>query len=1014
MAAVSNLVRSCLTKFTSLVSSTSLSDHAEEISSQSWKDEMGRLRIWSANIGAHQRGQSSLDFRLRDASHIKNQTINLLQGLEDLLDDLKEVLEEDIDDEASQNVETLEDDDRTEIQQIHKDIVDTIHHLYRMSMIIRTPAHHDRLLGTDKLDAQPFKHWAHNHASNKYPLADAGVLECVSSAMALQRAILKYRERHHIKLGQNLDDIKEEDRKSTILSETVATDICHDLPLNNDLLSVADTAETQTSYAGTLIDGTGATKIPSLPKEGANNTPFECPYCFLIISVRDTRAWARHIFRDLMPYVCIFPGCSGRLYESRRQWYSHIENTHADSVRAQRFDCSICKESFSTVMYERHVSRHLEELALFLLPRLSEDEENSEQETDEEAMHLSYEKSSQKSEEPWQDHDEVSIGETSQQHYHEEFMHGFGTEPDLSYLSETAETEDREHEHSLSNIGIIRDPTKESKDGYNLTGTSLERSIGPDYTPMPTNDRLFMRRGIHIYTLRFPKHSIGDGRLTVGAVRSVIAESVGIESQQIIIVFEGKALDDDESTCRAMGLTDGSHFLGISPKDASPNDSSEDSEYEGNGKQRTKKNTSPSDSNLLESSGPEGSEFQRLTELASEERIENMPEQTDNLPKAKSKEKPIQFKDVIGRKFTFPFELCAKWPEVEELIRKCFLHIDYEPVTSNVAKGHYDLIGPDGKVILPQNWETTVQPDSSITMRMWSTIEKQEEGPRPSSSRRLGNPRNPPNIKLITSPLAQVNVLSEWLQQDMLPLVNEYVMNPPTDLKTRRFDYRRLSETILAQVMLKSDGIDPDGDVATRMARKVLIKDAQAALNKLDSVPGLNFSGAPLVEETTKIDFPKKKKHTSPASSHRSFTENDLDHFDHLQDLSEILLPESQDHGNNESTVAPAISERADPSIVPYVAEINILRDNYVALRAKIKGSPKGSKNMTEDCFSLIRAMNREMTRLGEFEYPTRAEDVEAMAHLKELQRMKDHLHVLAGLEIDRSSKRHRHNQRDQ
>ncbi|KAJ6009974.1 hypothetical protein N7522_004990 [Penicillium canescens] len=366
-----------MVEVSALVSSAALSDHAEEVSLQSWKDEMGRLRIWSANIGAHQRGQSSLDFHLRDASHIRSQTINLLQGLEDLLNDLKEVLEEDSDDEASENVETPSDDDTTEIQQLHKDIVETIHHLYRISP---RPT-----LGTNKLDAQPFKHWAHNHASNKYPLADAGVLECVSSAMALQRAILKYRERHHAKLSQNVDDGNEGDRRSTLLSETIVTDICHDLPPDsNDYFSVADTSETKTSCAGTLINGTGATIIPPLPKEGAGKTPFECPYCFLIISVRDTRAWARHIFRDLMPYVCIFPGCSGKLCESRRQWYAHVENAHGDSMSFPKFVCPICKDSFSTAMYERHVSRHLEELALFLLPR-PVDKEDSDEDTDEES-----------------------------------------------------------------------------------------------------------------------------------------------------------------------------------------------------------------------------------------------------------------------------------------------------------------------------------------------------------------------------------------------------------------------------------------------------------------------------------------------------------------------------------------------------------------------------------------------------------------------------------------------------
>jgi hypothetical protein len=111
--------------------------------------------------------------------------------------------------------------------------------------------------------------------------------------------------------------------------------------------------------------------------------------------------------------------------------------------------------------------------------------------------------------------------------------------------------------------------------------------------------------------------------------------------------------------------------------------------------------------------------------------------------------------------------------------------------------------------------------------------------PRPSSSGGLGNPAPPPNIKLIPSRLGQVSALAGWLQEEMIPLVNEYVANPPTDSKKRDFEYKKLSETILAQVMLKADGIEPDGDATIRNARKALIKDAQAALNKLDTIAKL-------------------------------------------------------------------------------------------------------------------------------------------------------------------------------
>ncbi|KAB8070311.1 hypothetical protein BDV29DRAFT_35518 [Aspergillus leporis] len=86
------------------------------------------------------------------------------------------------------------------------------------------------------------------------------------------------------------------------------------------------------------------------------------------------------------------------------------------------------------------------------------------------------------------------------------------------------------------------------------------------------------------------------------------------------------------------------------------------------------------------------------------------------------KKKPIKFKDAVGRKFSFPFDLCCTWQGMEELIRQAFLHI--EVIGPHVAEGHYDLIGPNGDIILPQVWETVIEPDWTITMHMWPIPEK--------------------------------------------------------------------------------------------------------------------------------------------------------------------------------------------------------------------------------------------------------------------------------------------------
>ncbi|KAL7919772.1 hypothetical protein ACQKWADRAFT_300391 [Trichoderma austrokoningii] len=88
-------------------------------------------------------------------------------------------------------------------------------------------------------------------------------------------------------------------------------------------------------------------------------------------------------------------------------------------------------------------------------------------------------------------------------------------------------------------------------------------------------------------------------------------------------------------------------------------------------------------------------------------------EDAENIAKAD----PIKFKDAVGRKFSFPFHLCNTWEGMEELIKQGFMQVDV--LRAHVLEGHYDLIGPDGEIILPVVWDEVIEPGWSISMAMW-------------------------------------------------------------------------------------------------------------------------------------------------------------------------------------------------------------------------------------------------------------------------------------------------------
>lgn len=68
------------------------------------------------------------------------------------------------------------------------------------------------------------------------------------------------------------------------------------------------------------------------------------------------------------------------------------------------------------------------------------------------------------------------------------------------------------------------------------------------------------------------------------------------------------------------------------------------------------------------------------------------------------------------------------------------MHVDV--IGPHVQAGHYDLIGPNGEIILPAIWEKVIEPDWSVTMHMWPM----EQRPPINQQMRPGGMGAPPGM----------------------------------------------------------------------------------------------------------------------------------------------------------------------------------------------------------------------------------------------------------------------------
>ena len=86
------------------------------------------------------------------------------------------------------------------------------------------------------------------------------------------------------------------------------------------------------------------------------------------------------------------------------------------------------------------------------------------------------------------------------------------------------------------------------------------------------------------------------------------------------------------------------------------------------------------------------------------------------------------------------------------------------------------------------------------------------------------------------TPIEEIDFLTNKFRTELVPQGLEFISNKwaPIDAVKREFDYKRISETILTQILLKSDAVDTEDDPEPRMRRKELIREVQSFLADID------------------------------------------------------------------------------------------------------------------------------------------------------------------------------------
>ena len=343
----------------------SLTDHefqvADQVDLAKLSDGYGRLNVWGSDSGALRTGRGSLDDVLRTDDKLRSIVVDIIDDLinalkqgrfssPSLISELHNAMtlntylaillskrnenisqhnnstRDDSDEDSLSSISTISEqysDDgiksrpkKSETQHLVSHIFGQIRSLYKMSILLRRPAVHDKYMRSVSKDANTsyFLPWDHAHVENKFRNARQVFVRRLALANTRRRQQLQYWEKHHENEAEGMSPASHP--HPTVLKIGVAKPNSNARPqekppvigsasekipaqsLGMSFSTVAQSAvndnETfsgrpRTIYAPSFQGRGRRLRIPDLPTVPFGRTSFECPYCYAQLDVQTMR-----------------------------------------------------------------------------------------------------------------------------------------------------------------------------------------------------------------------------------------------------------------------------------------------------------------------------------------------------------------------------------------------------------------------------------------------------------------------------------------------------------------------------------------------------------------------------------------------------------------------------------------------------------------------------------------------------------------------------------------------------
>ncbi|CAI7649792.1 unnamed protein product [Penicillium crustosum] len=357
------------------------------------QDDMGMLRVWVGNFGAHRKhtDRLSLDHRLREAPDLHREVQNHIRDITDAIqgaisffsgseesfgvDDASagsEMHELDADDSDSDGFWDQIKEESGEHSKLNEYMIDiqyTITSLYKFSLTLQNPAHRDRTAQASRIELGHFEFYDIQHVSDKYNIPwDSTLAQRLGKANTRRRQLLAYHKDHTEKISRYVDvavqkaievprasikDTRTRSISTKWTQDTTASTIYH-----HDDDSISDSGQTKFSETTSTAGDQAHILIPPPPPADVVNTiqnhPFFCPYCRQTIQLENMdEDWKYHVYSDLRPYICTFGDCvkANQLYDSYTEWSEHERQFHR-----REWVCNLCSLTFnSEALFRNHL-----------------------------------------------------------------------------------------------------------------------------------------------------------------------------------------------------------------------------------------------------------------------------------------------------------------------------------------------------------------------------------------------------------------------------------------------------------------------------------------------------------------------------------------------------------------------------------------------------------------------------------------------------------------------------------